>query len=79
MLWRARGVTSWLESKASRERLFLEEADKLCADLRRLQPQTDGLLGNAAANSYLQQWVPDLVLKLRSGDAGLAGGSCSKS
>ncbi len=74
MLWRARGVTGWLESSNSRQRLFREEADKLYADVRRFQPQADGLLGNDVASIYLQTWVPDVVMKLRSSAAGLVGG-----
>ena len=79
MLWRARAVTGWVDSKDSRQRLFREEADQLLADVRRLQPQTDELLGNDLASSYLQKWVPDIVMNLRSGAAGSGGGLCSKS
>ena len=66
MLWRARGVKGWVDSKDSRQRLFREEADKLLADVRLLQPQTDRLLGNDVASNYLQKWVPDIVVTLRS-------------
>ena len=79
MLWRARGVTGWVDSKDSRQRLFREEEDKLLADVRRLQPQSDELLGNDLASSYLQKWVPDIVINLRSGSAGPGGGLCRKS
>ena len=79
MLWRARGVTGWVDSKDSRQRLFREEEDKLLADVRRLQPQSDELLGNDLASSYLQKWVPDIVKNFRSGAAGPGGGLCGKS
>ena len=74
MLWRAQGVTGWLESDACRQRLFREEEDRLYADVRCLQPQGDGLLGNDVASSHLQEWIPDVVMRLRSGAARPAGG-----
>ncbi len=78
MLWRARGVTGWLELHASRQRLFREEEDLLSLDVRGLQPQADGLLGNDVASWYLQEWVLDVVMNLRSGAAGPAGGLLRK-
>ena len=61
MLWRARVVAGWIEKDRSRVRLFLEEADRLREDVRRMQPQCDGLLGNAVASALFREWVPDLA------------------
>ena len=70
MHWRVRGDTGWLENKAGRERLFREELDTLRADVRRLQPQTDELLGNDVASCYLRKWVPDVVRELKKSGGG---------
>ena len=70
MLWRARGAEGWLDRSAIRSRLFEEEADRLYADIRRIQPQADGLLGNPTASQLLQHWAPDIVARLHSSAAG---------
>ena len=54
----------WVSSDAHRERLFIEEADRLYADVCHLQPQADGLLGNKDAPKPFAEWVPDLAAKL---------------
>ena len=59
MLWRAQGVTGWVESNASRQRLFREEADQLQLQVKRLQPQSDGLLGNPVGSNMLREWMPE--------------------
>ena len=66
MLWRARCVPGWVDGTKARRRLFDEEAERLYDDIRRLQPQTDGLLGNVVASSWCREWVPDIVGRLRS-------------
>ena len=66
MIWRARNAAGWLEVNAARKRAFAELADMLYIELRGLQPQSDGVLGNELATNYLKQWVPDIVDKLRS-------------
>ena len=78
MLWRARQHPAWLGNSGSRQRLFLEEADQLRLELKRLQPQSDGLLGNAAGSSLLRQWVPDLVAELKLGGCALVPDSAAK-
>ena len=65
MLWRARYVPGWVDGTKARRRLFDEEAERLYDDIRRLQPQKDGLLGNLEASSWLSEWVPDIVGRLR--------------
>ena len=64
MLWRAKGVAGWIEKDCSRQRLFTEEEEKLYNDIKRMQPQGDGLLGNALASATLRDWVPDLVARM---------------
>ena len=64
MLWRARGAEGWLDGSAIRRRLFEEEADRLYADIRRIQPQADNLLGNPDASQLLLDWAPDIVARL---------------
>jgi hypothetical protein len=66
MLWRVRQHPEWLASNDSRQRLFAEEAHQLCLELRRMQPQADGLLGNLAGTKMLCARVPDLVGTLAS-------------
>ena len=61
MIWRVRRHPDWLASNCSRQRLFTEEADQLCLELRRMQPQNDGLLGNPNGTKLLREWVPDLA------------------
>ena len=62
MLCRARAHPGWIESDMARQRLFTEEADVLLADLKRLQPQADGLLGDDRASHLMRVFVPDLSL-----------------
>ena len=64
MIWRVRQHPDWLTGNCSRQRLFTEEADQLCLELKRMQPQTDGLLGHPYATKLLRASVPDLVAKL---------------
>ena len=64
MLWRAKGVAGWIEKDCSRQRLFAEEEEKLYKDIQRMQPQADGLLGNALASATLREWAPDLVARM---------------
>ena len=69
MLFRVNGAPGWVSSVAHRERLFLEEADCLYADVCHLQPQADGLLGNKEASNFFKEWVPDLAARLLSHSA----------
>ena len=64
MLFRVNGATGWVSSFAHRERLFIEEADRLYVDVCHLQPQADGLLGHKYASKLFKEWVPDLADKL---------------
>jgi hypothetical protein len=64
MLWRVGKHPGWLAINGSRQRLFTEEADQLCLEVMRIQPQNDGLLGNIAATKMLRGWVSDLVPKM---------------
>ncbi len=63
MVWRAR-QGGWASATPSRDRLFQEEAARLLFDMRRLQPQADGCLGNVRATTMVRTWVPDLCAKL---------------
>ena len=65
MLWRARQMRGWIESDDARQRLFTEEAGLVLAELKRLQPQSDGLLGHFEASNMLRRWVPDIVAKVK--------------
>jgi hypothetical protein len=64
MLWRARQIPGWIESDDARQRLFTEEADLVFAEIKRLQPQEDRLLGNYEASKMLRGFVPDILAKL---------------
>jgi hypothetical protein len=64
MLWRARIQPGWIESDDSRQRLFTEEADLVLAAVKRLQPQEDGLLGNALGSKLMRECVPDIVANI---------------
>ena len=64
MLWRARQIPGWIEREDARQRLFTEEADLVFAEIKRLQPQEDGLLGNFEASEMLLSFVPDILAKL---------------
>ena len=64
MLFRVNAFPGWVSSLAHRERLFIEEADRLYVDVCHLQPQADGLLGNTYASKLFKEWVPDLADKL---------------
>ena len=61
MIWRARIILGWIESNDTRQRLFTEEADLVLAQLKRLQPQTDGLLGSRLGSQLMREFVPDIV------------------
>jgi hypothetical protein len=64
MLWRARGAPGWVEGSDSRQRLFREEEDQLHFEIKSLQPQNDGLLGNPSASKLLREWAPQVVTRL---------------
>ena len=57
MMWRAR-AHGFADRTSGRKRVFEDESDKLIRDIRKLQPQKDGLLGDASAAILLQGWVP---------------------
>ena len=59
MVWRAR-AHGFAASNPGRKRMFDDESDKIIRDIRKLQPQTDGLLGDATAAVLLSDWVPDV-------------------
>ena len=61
MIWRAERADGWMDHCESRRRIFTEEAHRLCVDIKNLQPQADGLLGNAHATQLLKDWVPEVV------------------
>ncbi len=64
MIWRARSQAGWIERDDSRVRLFREEADVLLKELKRLQPQSDGVLGNVEASKRMRFYVPHIVAQL---------------
>ena len=59
MVWRAR-AHGFADCAIGRKRVFDDDSDKIIRDIRKLQPQTDGLLGDATAAVFLQGWVPDV-------------------
>ena len=61
MIWRARIIPGWIERDDYRQRLFTEEADLVLAQLKRLQPQTDGLLGHPLGSRMMRDFAPDVV------------------
>ena len=63
MLWRAR-QDDWVAAHISRQRLFTDEAERLLLDIKRLQPQADGFMGNPNANKMVKMWAPDVVARL---------------
>ena len=64
MLWRVRQHPDWLKCSESRNRLFTEEADQLFLEVRRIQPQSDGLMGNAAGSAMFRTWAPDVAARM---------------
>ena len=64
MLSRVREHPGWLDCSDSRQRLFVEEADQLFGEVRRMQPQSDGLICNLSGSEMLRNWAPDVVARL---------------
>ena len=64
MIWRARSQAGWIERDDFRVRLFREEADVLLKELKRLQPQSDCMLGNVDASYWMRFYVPDVVAQI---------------
>ena len=64
MLWRVRKHPDWLKYSESHNRLFAEEADQLVLEVRRIQPQSDGLMGNAAGSDMFRTWAPDVAARM---------------
>lgn len=60
MLWRTRNVTGWVDRNAARRRLFDHETETLYNDM--LQ---NNILSNVAASKFCDEWVPDIVRRLR--------------
>ena len=65
MVWRAR-QNGFAANDAARQRLFDDEAKRLELDVKRFQPQGDGLLGNTKATNLFTGWVPDVAALVRS-------------
>eukprot|EP00959_Pyramimonas_sp_CCMP1952_P055736 1164761-Pyramimonas_sp.AAC.1 len=55
MAWRAR-QHGWVDYDPGRGRLFADEAARLEQDVSRMQPQSDGIFGNAAATHKFFGW-----------------------
>ena len=64
MLWRVRQHPDLLKCSESRKRAFAEEAEQLLLKVGRLQPQSDGLIGNVAGSDMFRTWAPDVVARL---------------
>ena len=64
MIWRAT-QDGWAARAPGRSRIFVDEAVRLERDIRRIQPQPDGILGHRDATRKLEAWVPDIVARLR--------------
>ena len=61
-----RNAAGWVGVTAARKRAFEDLEIQIYFEVRGLQPQPDGVLGNEIATNYLSTWVPDIVAKLRS-------------
>ena len=59
MVWRAR-AHRFADGKIGRKRVIDDEVDKIIRDIRKLQPQKDGLLGDVSAGTLLRGWAPDV-------------------
>ena len=66
IIWRARNAAGWVGACTARKRAIEDLEIQVYIELRGLQPQSDGVLGNKWATEHLQTWVPDVVAKLRS-------------
>ena len=64
MIWRVRQHPDWLRCSESRTRLFTEEADRLLADVKNIQPQCDGLLGHDTGSAMFRTWVPEVIARM---------------
>ena len=64
MVWRAR-QHGFAAADSARQRLFDDEALRLARDVKRFQPQEDGLLGNTNATRLFIDWVPDVAARAR--------------
>ena len=64
MVWRAR-QNGFAAADTARQRLFDDEALRLERDVKRFQPQADGLLGNTKATKLFMNWVPDVAARVR--------------
>ena len=62
MVWRARHA-GWDANAGWQQRAINDEADRLEAMIRRLQPQADRLLGDVAATEQLIKWAPDIAAR----------------
>lgn len=57
---------SWLRSEPGRRREFEEEAQRLVAEIKALQPQKGGLLGHWKADLLLNEWAPQVAHAARA-------------
>ena len=64
MVWRAR-QKGFAASEASREHFCDDEALRLERDVKRFQPQADGLLGNLKASNLFMDWLLDVAAHIR--------------
>ena len=65
MIWRAR-QEGWNKPEHRRDRWFADEATRLEGDVKRFQPQADGILGNVPATAQFISWVPDIAARVRA-------------
>ena len=63
MVWRAR-QNGFAAADEARQRVFNDEALRLERDVKRFQPQADGLLGNTKATRMFMDWVPDVAARV---------------
>ena len=59
-LWRG-NANGWSSQNVGRARYLEDEKTKLAHEIKKLGGQGDSLLGNAAADKLLKEWMPDLV------------------
>ena len=64
MLWRVRQHPDCLKCSESRTRVFAEEAEQLLLEVGRIQPQSDGLIGNVVGSDMFRTWAPYVVARL---------------
>ena len=61
--WRA-SQKNWVQLKDGRKRHFDEQYQSLIKDIKEMQPQKGGLLGNTKADELLTTWLPNVKCQM---------------